>query len=54
MYAVISDRNRQYRAAPGDRLELDRIEAATKAKNPQMAAWPRVGVVRAAMVSNAL
>ena len=28
MYAVISDRNRQYRAAPGDRLELDRLEAA--------------------------
>lgn len=28
MYAVIADRNRQYRAAPGDRLELDRLEAA--------------------------
>lgn len=27
MYAVISDRNRQYRAAPGDRLELDLVEA---------------------------
>lgn len=28
MYAVIADRNRQYRAAPGDKLELDRLEAA--------------------------
>lgn len=28
MYAVISDRNRQYRAAPGERLELDKVEAA--------------------------
>lgn len=27
MYAVISDRNRQYRAAPGDRLSLDLVEA---------------------------
>lgn len=27
MYAVISDRNRQYRAAPGERLELDKVEA---------------------------
>ena len=26
MYAVISDRNRQYRAAAGDRLVLDRAE----------------------------
>lgn len=26
MYAVISDRNRQYRAAPGDRLSLDLAE----------------------------
>jgi large subunit ribosomal protein L21 len=26
MYAVIQDRNRQYRAAPGDRLTLDRNE----------------------------
>ncbi len=28
MYAVIADRNRQYRAAPGDKLELDRLEVA--------------------------
>jgi large subunit ribosomal protein L21 len=27
VYAVISDRNRQYRAAPGDRLELDLAKA---------------------------
>ena len=27
MYAVISDRNRQYRAAPGDRLTLDLSDA---------------------------
>lgn len=27
MYAVISDRNRQYRTAPGERLELDKVEA---------------------------
>jgi large subunit ribosomal protein L21 len=27
MYAVISDRNRQYRAAVGDKLTLDRSEA---------------------------
>jgi large subunit ribosomal protein L21 len=27
MYAIISDRGRQYRAAPGDRLILDRAEA---------------------------
>jgi len=27
MYAVIQDRNRQYRAAPGERLTLDRAEA---------------------------
>jgi len=27
VYAVISDRNRQYRAAPGDRLSLDLVEA---------------------------
>jgi large subunit ribosomal protein L21 len=26
MYAVIQDRNRQYRAAPGERLTLDRNE----------------------------
>ncbi len=28
MYAVISDRGRQYRAAPGDKITLDRSEAA--------------------------
>jgi large subunit ribosomal protein L21 len=27
MYAVINDRGRQYRAAPGERLTLDRSEA---------------------------
>ncbi len=27
MYAIISDRGRQYRAAPGDRLTLDRADA---------------------------
>ncbi|MEK7412021.1 MAG: 50S ribosomal protein L21 [Planctomycetota bacterium] len=27
MYAVISDRNRQYRATPGAKLELDLVEA---------------------------
>lgn len=27
MYAVINDRGRQYRAAPGERLTLDRNEA---------------------------
>jgi len=27
VYAVISDRNRQYRAAPGDRLTLDLSDA---------------------------
>ena len=27
MYAVIVDRNRQYRAAPGDTLTIDRCEA---------------------------
>ena len=27
MYAVISDRNRQYRASPGDKLVFDRNEA---------------------------
>ncbi len=27
MYAIISDRGRQYRAAPGDRLVLDRTAA---------------------------
>lgn len=27
MYAIISDRGRQYRAAPGDKLVLDRSEA---------------------------
>jgi len=27
VYAVISDRNRQYRAAPGDRLEFDLVDA---------------------------
>ncbi len=26
VYAVISDRNRQYRAAPGDRLSLDLVD----------------------------
>lgn len=26
MYAVIQDRNRQYRASPGDRLTIDRAE----------------------------
>ncbi len=26
MYAIIQDRNRQYRAAPGDKLTLDRAE----------------------------
>ena len=27
MYAVINDRGRQYRAAQGDRLTIDRVEA---------------------------